>query len=314
MNWTRRAVDSRHSSRELLANLRCVETYLDSCDRLQPAACYMRDFQSDQHFWSPEVFHWFGLPVAEQAPPMNQFLSLIDPEHLSNMLAAVRRCVEDGSRLVLEYRVRQPGGAVKHLRSIGEPIPSRADHGAAIMGTVFDLTEHHRARAALRKACEMFLRLDSPEGRAQVFRRYDPQSNGGSADRRSADQDGNIGVETARLDGLNGGLSARPFSRVCELIKERLREPLSVAEMAAAAGLSTAHFARAFKQTTGKTPHQFMVEQRLERARLALTRNPDGKLASVAIDFGFFDQSHFTRHFRRKFGITPADFVRQSAL
>jgi AraC family transcriptional regulator len=84
--------------------------------------------------------------------------------------------------------------------------------------------------------------------------------------------------------------------------------------MASVVGLSAAHFARAFKQTTGKSPHRFILEERLERARSVLTQNSGGKLATVAIDFGFFDQSHFTRHFRRKFGVTPTDFLRQNAL
>src|SRR5687767_3477983 len=181
-----RTLASRHSSSELLANLRSVETYLGSRAQLQPAGCYMRDFQSDEHFWSPEVFHWFGLPVAEQAPPMDQFLARIGPQQLSAMVAAVRGCVENGSRLMIEYRVRQPDGAVKHLRSIGQPIPSRADHGTAILGTVFDITDYDRACAALRKALETLLRHDPPEGVKPSFPRSHPEGTGDSTVGRSA--------------------------------------------------------------------------------------------------------------------------------
>lgn len=294
----------------MLTHLRAVETYLDAPTKLQPAACYMRDFLSDYHFWSPEVFQWFGLPIAEQAPPPDQFFARITIQHRAKMRAAVQRHVEDGGRFVCEYCVRQPGGMIKHFRSIGQTIPSRSGHGSAVMGTLFDLTEYRRARGALRKAFKMLLNFDSLPGEAPPTPRSHSERDAVFAEGRPNDPS-KIDA-TRRFVVTAGGLSARQFARVCELIKIRSRERLTVNELAAAAGVSTAHFARAFKQTTGRSPHRFILEQRLEQARRALVLSSDGKLANIAIDFGFFDQSHFTRHFRRKFGITPSDFLRQS--
>jgi AraC family transcriptional regulator len=78
--------------------------------------------------------------------------------------------------------------------------------------------------------------------------------------------------------------------------------------------LSESHFSRTFKHITGETPHQFALRLRLERASAALARSSAAGIASIAAECGFFDQSHFTREFRKKFGITPGEAVRKSHL
>jgi AraC family transcriptional regulator len=72
--------------------------------------------------------------------------------------------------------------------------------------------------------------------------------------------------------------------------------------------LSPAHFARAFKQTIGSPPHRFLLSLRLDRARRLLER-PEAQLSDVALGSGFADQAHFTRHFKRQFGVTPGTVV-----
>lgn len=72
--------------------------------------------------------------------------------------------------------------------------------------------------------------------------------------------------------------------------------------------MSTYHFSRAFKATTGMTAHEFVVRRRIEAARALLERG--GLLvAAVARRTGFTDASHLARHFRRRVGVTPARYA-----
>lgn len=94
-------------------------------------------------------------------------------------------------------------------------------------------------------------------------------------------------------------------------VEAHLDQPLSVAQLAAVAGVSQWHFSRTFKAATGRTPHQFVIERRLARAA-ELLRTTDRPLAAVALDVGFASQSHLAAHFRRRFGVTPAQFARRT--
>jgi AraC-like DNA-binding protein len=71
------------------------------------------------------------------------------------------------------------------------------------------------------------------------------------------------------------------------------------------AGLSTHHFARAFKQTVGLPPHGYVLQRRIEHAQKML-RNTDLPMSEIALSAGFSDQSHLARHFRRMTGMSPS--------
>jgi AraC family transcriptional regulator len=107
-----------------------------------------------------------------------------------------------------------------------------------------------------------------------------------------------------------GGLAPRARRRVLELIEARLGAELSVDELARSAELSPAHFARAFRQTLGRPPHQYILARRLERAR-SLLESPDARPSEVAAATGFADQAHLTRLFKRAFGVTPGAVLRR---
>jgi len=106
-----------------------------------------------------------------------------------------------------------------------------------------------------------------------------------------------------------GGLSPTQLRWVVDYINSHLTQELSLEELAAIAQLSSYHFCRSFKRSTGLTPHQYVIRQRVERAKLLLK---DGKMgiAEVAIACGFTHQSHLNRHFKRLTGVTPKKFSR----
>ena len=102
-----------------------------------------------------------------------------------------------------------------------------------------------------------------------------------------------------------GGLAPHMLRRVRDFIDANLAEPLAISDLAAATGLSPHHFARAFKRSTGETPHGFVTRQRIDRAKTLLR---DHGLADVAAACGFASQSHFTARFREATGVTPKAF------
>ncbi|MDX2242157.1 MAG: AraC family transcriptional regulator [Leptolyngbyaceae cyanobacterium bins.302] len=104
-----------------------------------------------------------------------------------------------------------------------------------------------------------------------------------------------------------GGLSPTQLKLVTDYINDHLAQELSLEELAAIAQLSAFHFCRSFKRSTGFTPHQYVIRQRVERAKQLLK---DGKLgiAEVAFVCGFTHQSHLNRHFKRLTGVTPKKF------
>ena len=112
------------------------------------------------------------------------------------------------------------------------------------------------------------------------------------------------GIEQPRPLRAHGGLSAVAKRRVLELIDAELDTRLTVEMLAHEAALSPAHFARAFKETLGRAPHQYLLQLRLERAR-RLIETSTLSLSDIAQRAGFADQAHFTRAFKRAFGTTP---------
>ena len=117
------------------------------------------------------------------------------------------------------------------------------------------------------------------------------------------------GVEQPRPIHNRGGLSAVAKRRVLELIDAALDARLTVEMLSREVGLSVAHFARAFKETMGRAPHQYLLALRLERAR-RLLETTEASLSDIAQRAGFADQAHFTRLFKRAFGTTPGALVR----
>jgi AraC family transcriptional regulator len=96
--------------------------------------------------------------------------------------------------------------------------------------------------------------------------------------------------------------------RTIEFIRENLGEDMSLAKLSADVGMSKYHFCHLFKGSTGLSPHQFLNQERIQRARQLLAEHRL-TLVEIANELGFSDQSHFTRAFHAAMGVTPAQYA-----
>ena len=115
------------------------------------------------------------------------------------------------------------------------------------------------------------------------------------------------GVRHCSAQAYRGGLTPARLRRVTELVHAKIEEELTLQEMAECAGLSTAYFCEAFRKSTGETPHQFLLRQRVERAKEML-REAEMRVLDVAVACGFKTQQHFARVFRRVCGASPTAY------
>jgi len=114
----------------------------------------------------------------------------------------------------------------------------------------------------------------------------------------------------SHFGGTARGLSRGQLGRVLDFIHGTPYNDISLRSMAVAAGLSPFHFSRMFKMATGVSPHQYVLRRRIEiGAEMLLSR--EDSIATIALELGFADQSHFTMHFKRIHGIGPAGYRRQ---
>lgn len=99
-------------------------------------------------------------------------------------------------------------------------------------------------------------------------------------------------------------LDVSALSQIADYVEASLSSPITVPDLAAIAGLSVFHFTRAFRNTMGMPPHQFVIGRRLERAKLLLV-NTHMIVQDIAWSLGFENLSHFRRKFHAQFGISP---------
>lgn len=101
--------------------------------------------------------------------------------------------------------------------------------------------------------------------------------------------------------------AARHLLRAKDLVDARYADPLTVDDLAAAAGLSRAHFSREFRRTFGETPHAYLLTRRLERAA-TLLRVTDRSVAEICLDVGLRSVGSFTTSFTRMYGQSPTAY------
>jgi AraC-like DNA-binding protein len=103
------------------------------------------------------------------------------------------------------------------------------------------------------------------------------------------------------------GHEPRAVARARDYLEAHLTEPVTLADLAAHAGVSAFHLVRLFRRAFGLPPHAYQVQQRVARARELLLRGTAPGV--VALELGFADQSHLTREFKRRVGVTPARYA-----
>ena len=103
------------------------------------------------------------------------------------------------------------------------------------------------------------------------------------------------------------GLSRERLQQVREYVEAHLEDRVSLTDLAQVVCLSPYHFSRSFKLALGVSPHRYVTQRRLERAK-TLMRRTNQPLAQIALQAGFADQSHLTSVFHRETGLTPGQF------
>ncbi len=110
---------------------------------------------------------------------------------------------------------------------------------------------------------------------------------------------------------LNGGLAGNRLKRVLAHIEDHLGQDLSLKAIAQIAGVSVSHCKTAFVKSVGLPVHQYVIQRRVERARMLLG-DGDLSISQVALETGFSHQSHLAYHVRRVLGVSPKHLVAQS--
>ena len=110
-----------------------------------------------------------------------------------------------------------------------------------------------------------------------------------------------------RFPASRGRLPKSRLSKVREYVEANLDRDISLSALASTAAMSPYYFARLLKQTTGITPHQYVVQRRIERAK-ELLRDPNISVFEVGIRVGYLDPKHFRDLFRREVRATPTDY------
>jgi AraC family transcriptional regulator len=108
---------------------------------------------------------------------------------------------------------------------------------------------------------------------------------------------------------IKGGLSDVGRRNVIDLVRSRISEDISLADMAAVTGLSVTHFSHIFKKSMGESPHQFVLQQRVQFAKELLV-SLNLRMIDIAIACGFKTQQHFARIFRKVCGLSPTEYQR----
>ena len=119
-----------------------------------------------------------------------------------------------------------------------------------------------------------------------------------------------VAQKTAHQGGFVVSHHFDKLRQVNDYIEAHLAEDISLGELANHVKLSQSHFSHLFRQSTGKSPYKFLIQQRVERAKELLLKQ-DMAIADVAISVGFYDQSHLSRHMKKLLKLSPRQLRQQ---
>jgi AraC family transcriptional regulator len=102
-----------------------------------------------------------------------------------------------------------------------------------------------------------------------------------------------------------GGLPDRQLQQVLDYIHDHLDRDIKLEDLAQLLGMSQFHFSRVFKQSIGISPYQYLLKQRVERAKQLLKQREERSILDIALACGFNSHSHLSKQFRQLTGMTP---------
>ncbi|GAB1541897.1 hypothetical protein NUACC21_45700 [Scytonema sp. NUACC21] len=114
-------------------------------------------------------------------------------------------------------------------------------------------------------------------------------------------------VKNTLIATYSGGLPKYKLRQTLEYIHAHLNQNIKLADLAGSVGMSQYYFVRLFKQSMGIAPYQYVIQQRVERA-MQLLKQGKVTITDIALQCGFANQSHFTKHFRKITGVTPRSY------
>ena len=114
-------------------------------------------------------------------------------------------------------------------------------------------------------------------------------------------------ISSAPGGHIRGGLPPRTVRQISEYIDSNIEQRITVELLANLASLSVSYFVRAFKQSIGVTPHEYLMRRRVQLT-IKLLSDTDMPLSEIAHAAGSVDQSHFARRFRQHVGMSPRDY------
>lgn len=117
----------------------------------------------------------------------------------------------------------------------------------------------------------------------------------------------NHSAAQSRIASYRGGLSDYQLLQVTDYVRDRISDNIQLSDLAQQLGLSQFHFSRLFKQSTGIPPYQYVLQQRVERAK-QLLKTTELSVAEIALSCGFSSHSHLGKWFRQYTGVTPKAF------
>jgi AraC family transcriptional regulator len=117
------------------------------------------------------------------------------------------------------------------------------------------------------------------------------------------------GVHKVQIATYSDGLPRYKLNQVQDYIDAHLDQNLELEDLAQQVGMSQFYFSRLFKQSLGVTPHQYVIQQRVERAQ-QLIQKSQLSFVEIALECGFANQGHLNRHFKRSLGVTPKEMAR----
>jgi DNA-binding GntR family transcriptional regulator/AraC-like DNA-binding protein len=239
---------------------------------------------------------------------------------LQNELAAMRTAVARGDLdACAEHDVKFHRNIVKASQNdallrvwdtLGFDLRIRAAIGKVLEDLPEVVESHQPIVDALEKGCEReagLLLRNHVETVLGYLTRGESDLGFYKAPRRDLAPVDGYAVPRRSVRTYRGGLGPARLRRVTELVHAKIEDVLSLDEMSESAGLSTAHFSQMFRKSTGETPHQFVLRQRVERAKEML-RGAETRVLDVAVACGFKTQQHFARVFRRVCGASPTEY------